>query len=117
MSNQAAWIPESKGKLEVKEAPMPTAGKGEVVIKNHAVAVNPVDCEFTTSLTDSNWKKLTKIGKIQDYGIFIQKYPNVTGTDVAGEVHEVGEGVTHLKKGDRVLAYVMLLMSSQTQES
>jgi NADPH:quinone reductase-like Zn-dependent oxidoreductase len=25
---------------------MPKAGKGEVVIKNHAVAVNPVDCGF-----------------------------------------------------------------------
>ncbi|RAR00653.1 GroES-like protein [Stemphylium lycopersici] len=91
MSNQAAWIPEAKGKLEVKEAPMPKAGKGEVVIKNHAVAVNPVD-----------WK-------IQDYGIFLQKYPNVCGTDVAGEVYEVGEGVTHVKKGDRVLGHAFSL--------
>ncbi|KAL7776318.1 hypothetical protein CFE70_006734 [Pyrenophora teres f. teres 0-1] len=85
MSNQAAWIPEAKGKLQVKEAPMPKADKGEVVIKNHAVAVNPVD-----------WK-------IQDYGLFLQKYPYICGTDVAGEVHEVGEGVTHVKPGDRVL--------------
>jgi NADPH:quinone reductase-like Zn-dependent oxidoreductase len=46
MSNQAAWIPEAKGKLEVKEAPMPKAGKGEVITKNHAVAVNPVDCQY-----------------------------------------------------------------------
>lgn len=46
MSNKAAWIPEAKGQLQVKEAPMPKAGKGEVVIKNHAVAVNPVDCEY-----------------------------------------------------------------------
>jgi NADPH:quinone reductase-like Zn-dependent oxidoreductase len=47
MSNQAAWITKPKGNpLEVKEAPMPTAGKGEVVIKNHAVAVNPVDCKY-----------------------------------------------------------------------
>jgi hypothetical protein len=46
MSNQAAWILEPKGQLQVKEAPMPKADKGEVVIKNHAVAVNPVDCGF-----------------------------------------------------------------------
>lgn len=38
-------------------------------------------------------------------GLFLQKYPYVLGTDVAGEVHEVGEGVTHVKKGDRVLGY------------
>lgn len=49
---------------------------------------------------------LIQVGKIQDYGIFLQKYPNVCGTDVAGEVYEVGEGVTHVKKGDRVLGFV-----------
>ena len=42
-------------------------------------------------------------------GIFLQKYPNVLGTDVAGEVHEVGEGVSHVKKGDRVLGSVNIL--------
>ncbi|KAL1796675.1 hypothetical protein ACET3X_005215 [Alternaria dauci] len=94
MSNQAAWIPEAKGQLQVKEAPMPKAGKGEVVIKNHAVAVNPVD-----------WK-------IQDYGIFLQRYPNICGNDIAGEVYEVGEGVTHVKKGDRVLAHALGLITN-----
>lgn len=39
-------------------------------------------------------------------GAFLKNYPMVLGTDVAGEVHEVGEGVTHVKKGDRVLGYV-----------
>jgi NADPH:quinone reductase-like Zn-dependent oxidoreductase len=38
--------------------------------------------------------------------IILQKYPNVLGTDVAGEVYEVGEGVTHVKKGDRVIGSV-----------
>jgi NADPH:quinone reductase-like Zn-dependent oxidoreductase len=33
------------------------------------------------------------------------------GTDVAGEVHEVGEGVTHVKKGDRVLGHAFSLVS------
>ncbi|KAF2819338.1 GroES-like protein [Ophiobolus disseminans] len=95
MSNKAAWITKPKGNpLEVKEAPMPKAGKGEVVIKNHAIAVNPVD-----------WK-------VQDYGIILQKYPNVLGTDVAGEVYEVGEDVTHLKKGDRVLGHAFSLITN-----
>jgi NADPH:quinone reductase-like Zn-dependent oxidoreductase len=57
----------------------------------------------------SSWKSS---GKIQDYGIFLQKYPNVLGTDVAGEVHEVGEGVTHVKKGDRVLGCVSKTLNS-----
>jgi NADPH:quinone reductase-like Zn-dependent oxidoreductase len=37
--------------------------------------------------------------------MFLQRYPNVLGTDVAGEIHEVGEGVSQFKKGDRVLGY------------
>jgi len=93
MSNQAAWIPEAKGQLQVKEAPMPKAGKGEVVIKNHAVAVNPVD-----------WK-------IQDYGLFLKRYPNILGVDVAGEIHEVGEGVTQFKPGDRVISHAFSLLT------
>lgn len=47
---------EAKGKpLQVKEAPMPTAGKGQVVIKNHAVAVNPVDCKEILSPYDHTY--------------------------------------------------------------
>ncbi|KAF2015427.1 GroES-like protein [Aaosphaeria arxii CBS 175.79] len=95
MSNKAAWITEAKGNpLKVDDAELPKAGPNEVIIKNHAVAVNPVD-----------WK-------IQDSGFFLQKYPNVLGTDVAGEVHEVGEGVTHVKKGDRVIGHAFSLVTN-----
>jgi NADPH:quinone reductase-like Zn-dependent oxidoreductase len=52
---------------------------------------------------------LIEVGKIQDYGFALQKYPNICGTDVAGEVHEVGEGVTRFKKGDRVIGFVFRL--------
>ena len=36
-------------------------------------------------------------------GIFLQKYPNILGTDVAGEVVEISEGVKDLKKGQHVI--------------
>ena len=45
MSNKAAFITAAKANpLEVRDAEMPKAGENEVIIKNHAVAVNPVDC-------------------------------------------------------------------------
>ena len=85
-TNKAAFLDKAGAKLEVRDAPMPTAAPGRVVIKNKAVAVNPVD-----------WK-------VQDYGVFVQSWPFVLGEDVAGEIVEVGDGVKHLKKGDRVAA-------------
>jgi NADPH:quinone reductase-like Zn-dependent oxidoreductase len=42
-SNTAAWLPSSKATLEVNSAPYTPAGKNEIVIRNHAVAINPVD--------------------------------------------------------------------------
>lgn len=71
--------------VQVGPADIPVPGDEDIVVKNHAIAINPVD-----------WK-------IQDYGIFVQTWPFVLGTDVAGEVHEVGKNVTKFKKGDRVL--------------
>jgi NADPH:quinone reductase-like Zn-dependent oxidoreductase len=66
---------------------MPTPGPDEVVVKNRAVAVNPVDWKIQTS-----------------GGAFLKGWPIVLGTDIAGELYEVGSNVTKYKKGDRVLA-------------
>ncbi|KAL6245834.1 hypothetical protein RBB50_006987 [Rhinocladiella similis] len=87
--NYAAWIPAEKASLEVATAPFPDISAEEVIIKNRAVAVNPVD-----------WK-------IQISGGFGLKYPHILGDDVAGEVIEVGRNVKHLKKGDRVIAHAL----------
>ena len=88
-SNQAAWLTAAKANpLKVAEAPYTSPGPNEIVIKNAAIAINPID-----------WK-------IQDYGVIIEKFPSIVGEDLAGTVEEVGAKVKTIKKGDRVLAYV-----------
>lgn len=44
--NSAAWL-DAKGKqLRVGDASMHTPEKGEVLIRNQAIAVNPVECKY-----------------------------------------------------------------------
>ncbi|GIC86308.1 zinc-binding alcohol dehydrogenase family protein [Aspergillus udagawae] len=87
-NNQAAWIPAKKARpFKVGDAPYTPPGPGQVVIKNTAVAINPFD-----------WV-LQFIGPaIAGY----IKYPFIFGTDVAGEVVEVGPDVERFQVGDRV---------------
>jgi len=74
-------------------------GKGEILIRNKAVAINPVD-----------WK-------VQDTGLFVQSWPMILGEDLAGEVVEVGEGITRFKPGQRVLAHSQSLWSQILQHA
>jgi NADPH:quinone reductase-like Zn-dependent oxidoreductase len=72
--------------LDVAEAPMPTAGPKDIVIRNAAIAINPID-----------WH-------MQDAGVFVQRWPAIIGCDVAGTVHEVGsEAASRFMSGDRVI--------------
>lgn len=96
-SNQAAFLDGKGEKLRVGDIELPKPDANEVVIKNHALAVNPVD-----------WK-------IQDYGIFVQNWPFVLGTDIAGEIYDVGSSVQRFKKGDRVTAHVVSLASQNNK--
>jgi len=97
--NQAAWLDGEGAKLRVDNAEMPTPGPDEVVVKNRAVAVNPVDWKIQTS-----------------GGAFLKVWPIVLGTDIAGELYEVGSNITKYKKGDRVLAHVISLLSQKPQD-
>jgi NADPH:quinone reductase-like Zn-dependent oxidoreductase len=87
--NEAAWLVAEHEPLEVKVAPYTEPRAGEILVKNHAVAVNPVD-----------WM-IQYLGKRLFSWI---EYPFVLGSDLAGEVVAVGSDVTHVKVGDRVLA-------------
>ncbi|MGM8849402.1 NADPH:quinone reductase [Salinicola halophyticus] len=63
----------------------PAAPKaGEVRVKNHAIGLNFIDIYFRTGLYPA------------------PSMPSGLGTEGAGVVDAVGEGVTHLEKGDRV---------------
>jgi NADPH:quinone reductase-like Zn-dependent oxidoreductase len=88
--NTAAWLVAGQDVLQVGEAPFPDPGTGEIVVRNHAVAVNPVDwiIPFLGPLRLFPWIKR----------------PFILGSDLAGEVVAVGPGVTEVKVGDRVLA-------------
>ncbi|KAF8757722.1 Alcohol dehydrogenase GroES-like domain [Rhizoctonia solani] len=81
---QASFLLEKHGKLEVKTRPTPTPQKNQALVKVTAAAINPVD-----------WK-------IIDYGIFLQNFPAVLGTDGAGVVEAVGPEVNDFKVGDRI---------------
>jgi NADPH:quinone reductase-like Zn-dependent oxidoreductase len=90
LENYAAWIPSENSQLEVAEAPFPKVGDDELIIKNHVVAVNPVD-----------WK-------IQSSHIFNLTYPAILGEDVAGEVLQVGLNLKYsFQVGDRVIAHTL----------
>ena len=93
MSNQAAILKEQNAQIVVEQRPIPKPGANELLIKNAAFATNPVD-----------WK-------MQSSGNFIESYPTILGSDIAGTVEEVGSGVSHFKKGDRVTGFADVLHS------
>ncbi len=90
--NTAAWLVAKQTKIEVKPAPYTHPHEGEIVVKNHAVAINPLDWIIQVA------------GNIVFSWI---KYPSILGSDLAGEVVEVGKGVTRFSVGDRVLGHAV----------
>ena len=71
--------------LKMDEVPTPDPGPNQVLVKNHAVGVNPVDT-YLRANTDNRGPKV----------------PYTPGSDAAGVVEAVGQGVTAVKAGDRV---------------
>ncbi len=39
---------------------------------------------------------------IRKYDVLVESYPVVLGVDIAGDVEELGEGVTNVSVGDRM---------------
>lgn len=80
--------------LRVIELPGPQAGPGEMGIRVRAAAVSP---------TDTLIRSGARARQLQDI-----PPPYVPGTDVAGVLDQIGEGLaTDLRAGERVMAIVV----------
>lgn len=77
--------------LQHVEVPIPTPKNDEVLLKLEAASLNPFD-----------WK--VQKGMLRPF--LPRKFPHIPASDVAGEVVEVGPGVTNFKAGDKVVAVV-----------
>jgi NADPH:quinone reductase-like Zn-dependent oxidoreductase len=75
--------------LLYEDFPDPVPARGEVLVRVHAVSINPVD-----------WKMRSGAAKDR----FPVTFPGILGRDVAGIVAGVGEGVEGVTVGDRVFA-------------
>jgi len=71
--------------LRLEEVPTPKPGPGEVLVRIHAVGVNPVE----TYIRAGTYARLPEL-------------PYTPGNDGAGVVEHVGADVTEFKAGDRV---------------
>jgi NADPH:quinone reductase len=74
--------------LRLEEAADPQPGPGQVVVRIHAVGVNPVD----TYIRSGNYPIKPAL-------------PYTPGSDAAGVVESAGEGVAKVRAGDRVYVY------------
>uniref|UniRef100_A0A7N0VFS2 Enoyl reductase (ER) domain-containing protein n=1 Tax=Kalanchoe fedtschenkoi TaxID=63787 RepID=A0A7N0VFS2_KALFE len=75
--------------LKHVEVPVPAPKKGEVLLKLEAATINPID-----------WK--IQKGLLKPF--YPRKFPYIPGTDIAGEIVEVGSEVKNFGTGDKVVA-------------
>lgn len=78
--------------LSYEDAPIPTIGADDVLVRVHAAGVNPVD-----------WKTRQGQGMAGRYN---NLFPLIVGWDVSGVVEAVGANVTSLQVGDEVFGMV-----------
>lgn len=82
---KAAVISQFKGKLDIKDIPVPEVGARDVLVKIHACGV----CHTDLHACHGDWPVKPKL-------------PLVPGHEGVGEIVSVGSEIHHLKQGDRV---------------
>ena len=97
-----AWVQHTTGGidvLELAEIMTPEPGPMQVLVRNRAVGLNPVDWKFV------------------EWGHPDWAFPHVSGVDGAGEIAAIGKGVTHLTPGMRVAYHQNLVHHGSFAES
>jgi len=80
----ALLLKDWSGNFFLEQIKIPTPAPGEILIKIQSAALNPAE-----------WK-------IPKYKILVETFPVVLGSDIAGDVEAVGDGVDNFKVSDRV---------------
>jgi len=88
--NTALWVNAKRADFTLGPAPFTQPQAREVLVRTRAIAVNPMD------------RLVQSVGDVMTPWL---EYPFIAGSDVAGEVVAIGEGVTRFAVGDRVLGY------------
>lgn len=74
--------------FEVREMPDPQPGAGELRVRVRAIGINPMDARIRSGAMKDEME---------------MSFPAILGSDVAGEVDEIGSGATGFSVGDRVV--------------
>jgi NADPH:quinone reductase-like Zn-dependent oxidoreductase len=91
--------------LQLKEVDRPAPAADELLVKVHATSVNRTDCHNLDA---------TPFFMRLVLGLFRPKKP-IPGTSFAGEIVEVGSGISSLKPGDRVFGFDDEVASAQAE--
>ena len=73
--------------IAVKDVEKPKPGNGMVLVKVKLAGVNPIDYKAVTAIPH------------------VAPMPHIPGAEFAGEIEEIGEGVSNVKVGDRITVY------------
>ena len=76
--------------LKVVEVPRPSPGPGQVMVEVVASGINPGEAMIRSGGLQDRWPSI---------------FPSGQGSDLAGRVSEVGQGVTAFSAGDEVLGF------------
>lgn len=76
--------------LDVLDVPRPAATAGQVIVQVMAAAINPGEASIRNGLLHDRWPAI---------------FPSGQGSDLAGVITEVGDGVTVFRPGDEVFGW------------